>query len=236
MNRENLKLLLVATVCLAAGWSGPAVASAAVAFAVNSDKVDGKHAVGSGASIAARKGKLVATNPTTGRLPNNLIAKAPDAAKLGGVAAASMRVLALAPRSFRSTGGTTIGAANVGPWIPTTPDSGFQTTFLVPPGHTSGAPLKVDITVWSSLLCEYRAQLEFEVGDFAPNATTTYPLVGSFYVLPATSGYSTVTFDLASPSAEAPLAAGQLVILSFLRQASQGSCSNLEVPGLQVRY
>lgn len=192
--------------------------------------------VGAGATSAVRKGKLVATSPTTGRLPNNIIAKAPDSSKLGGATAANMRVLALGTRSFRSTGGTTIGTGNVGPWIPATPDSGFQTTFMVPPGHTSGASLKVDIAVWSPLLCEYRAQLGFEVGAFAPNATTTYPLVGGYYVLPATSGYSTITFTLASPSPEAPLAAGQLVILTFIRQANQGNCSNIEVPGLQVRY
>lgn len=37
-------------------------------------------AVGSGASTAQRKGKLVATNPRTGKLPNNILSQAPDAA------------------------------------------------------------------------------------------------------------------------------------------------------------
>ena len=52
--------------------------------AENADKVDGKHAVGSGASVNARKGKLVATDPGNGRLPNNIISKAPDSQQLDG--------------------------------------------------------------------------------------------------------------------------------------------------------
>ena len=62
----------------------PAIADAVARYARNAGKVDGKHAVGSGASRAKRKGKLVATSRRTGRLPNNIIAKAPDAARLGG--------------------------------------------------------------------------------------------------------------------------------------------------------
>jgi hypothetical protein len=53
-------------------------------FAHNADKVDGKHAVGAGSTLEGRKGKLVATNRTTGRLPDNIIATAPDADKLDG--------------------------------------------------------------------------------------------------------------------------------------------------------
>ena len=50
---------------------------------MNSDKVDGKHAVGAGATPTSRAGKLVATN-SSGRLPNNIIAKAPDSGLLDG--------------------------------------------------------------------------------------------------------------------------------------------------------
>lgn len=56
-----------------------------VKLAKNADKVDGKHAVSASASSARRKGKLVATSPKTAKLPNNIIAKAPDADKLDGV-------------------------------------------------------------------------------------------------------------------------------------------------------
>lgn len=59
-------------------------ASAARVDASNADRVDGRHAVGAGARVAARKGKLVATNAKTGRLPNNIIARAPNSARLAG--------------------------------------------------------------------------------------------------------------------------------------------------------
>jgi hypothetical protein len=64
--------------------AGPAVGAAVVRYARNAGKVDGKHAVGAGARRSARAGKLVATDKRTGRLPNNIIAKAPNASKLGG--------------------------------------------------------------------------------------------------------------------------------------------------------
>jgi hypothetical protein len=71
-----------ATVLVLAG--APAIGAAVVRYARNAGKVDGKHAVSSGATRAKRKGKLVATSRRTGRLPNNIIAKAPNAARLGG--------------------------------------------------------------------------------------------------------------------------------------------------------
>ncbi|MGH3011514.1 MAG: hypothetical protein ACRDMY_06710 [Gaiellaceae bacterium] len=53
------------------GTTGPAVAHGVrhALFAHSADKVDGKHAVASSASVANRRGKLVATSGTTGRLP-----------------------------------------------------------------------------------------------------------------------------------------------------------------------
>ena len=82
--RRHLTTIIVAMVTAAITAGGPALA-AAVAEAVNADTVDGKHAVGAGASVANRKGKLVATSGTTGRLPNNIISKAPNANQLDGI-------------------------------------------------------------------------------------------------------------------------------------------------------
>jgi hypothetical protein len=45
---------------------------------------NGRHAVGAGASVADRKGELVATNADTGRLPNDIIAKALNSNLLDG--------------------------------------------------------------------------------------------------------------------------------------------------------
>lgn len=87
LSRDNVKLALVAAFCLTVPLAAPAVGHGVehALFAHDSDKVDGKHAVSSGASTDTRKGKLVATNATTGRLPNNIIAKAPDAGLLDGL-------------------------------------------------------------------------------------------------------------------------------------------------------
>ena len=81
MIRKHLSTILVAMVTAAVTAGAPAIAAAF--DALNADKVDGKHAVGAGASVTKRKGKLVATNKQ-GRLPNNIIKKAPDANKLDG--------------------------------------------------------------------------------------------------------------------------------------------------------
>ena len=83
MTRNSLALALstVALVIAAAGTGGPAIAGV---FASDSHKVDGKHAVGARASVANRAGKLVATN-SAGRLPNNIITKAPNADRLDGL-------------------------------------------------------------------------------------------------------------------------------------------------------
>ena len=82
--RRNLTTILVAMVTAAVTAGGPAIAATIADYARNADKVDGKHAVAAGSTVANRKGKLVATSATTGRLPDNIIAKAPDAQKLDG--------------------------------------------------------------------------------------------------------------------------------------------------------
>ena len=84
--RRNLLIVITASVVSLVWVAGPTVAQAAY-DAVNADKVDGKHAVSAGAAPGARAGKLVATDGN-GRLPNNIIAKAPDASRLGGVSPA----------------------------------------------------------------------------------------------------------------------------------------------------
>jgi hypothetical protein len=62
--------MVVALIALFVALTGSA-AAVTVAFAQNSDKVDGKHAVGYGASLSARKGKLVATSTANGRVPDS---------------------------------------------------------------------------------------------------------------------------------------------------------------------
>ena len=83
MKKLAMTIMLVA---LAAALM-PAAVEAGVRFArfaKNADKVDGFHAVGGGASVDRRSGKLVATN-SQGTLPNDIIAKAPDSERLNGL-------------------------------------------------------------------------------------------------------------------------------------------------------
>jgi hypothetical protein len=72
--------------------TGPSVARAAREV-INADKVDGKSAVSAGASPDKRAGKLVATD-RNGRLPDDVIQQAPDAAKLGGKSPAAFAAAA----------------------------------------------------------------------------------------------------------------------------------------------
>jgi hypothetical protein len=81
--RSHLSIVITAVVTAAVFAGGPSLAQAAF-DAVNSDKVDGKHAVGAGATPTKRAGKLVATNGD-GLLPNDIIAQAPDADLLDGL-------------------------------------------------------------------------------------------------------------------------------------------------------
>lgn len=139
-SRENVKLLAVATVCILVSIGGP-VAARATYDAMNAHKVDGKHAVGAGASIAQRKGKLVATSGTTGRLPNNIIAVAPDSAKLGGKLPAAYRFISLDPMSWFVRNGATV-TPGYGPlggvWLPDAGNPSVDFGFTIPPSYSGG--------------------------------------------------------------------------------------------------
>lgn len=81
--KRHLSTFVIAFVTAAVTAGGPALA-AAVAEAVNADTVDGRHAVGPGASPAERAGKLVATN-RSGTFPRSVVGKAADADRLDGL-------------------------------------------------------------------------------------------------------------------------------------------------------
>ena len=90
--RRHLPVAFTCVVICTIFASGPDLARAAIDI-VNADTVDGRDAVGVNASIDARKGKLVATSPSTGLLPNNIISKAPNADRLDGLDSNAFRVL-----------------------------------------------------------------------------------------------------------------------------------------------
>lgn len=111
--------------------------------AQNAHQVDGKHAVGSGASLTQRKGKLVAT-ASNGRLPNNIISKAPNAGKLDGVKSDDYRFLHLDLGSVYVLGGADFsGGVRL-------PDSGSPSAswqWTLPQDYRAGRPVTLVLQV-----------------------------------------------------------------------------------------
>jgi hypothetical protein len=112
--RVALVLSVAALVTSLALSAGPALARAVV----DADKVDGLSAVKSTTSTQQRSGKLVATDPKTGKLPNNILAKAPDAAHLSGLPASAYKGTYLPP---------TVATTNPYPASVTSEEGTYQT-------------------------------------------------------------------------------------------------------------
>ncbi len=110
---------------------GPALATTVVDFAKNAGAVNGKKAVAANASVAQRKGKLVATGGLSGQLPNNIIARAPDSSKLQGVPLSGLAV------SYLDVDGT---------WLPTTAMKTICRTPVFVPKADSVATMEVSET------------------------------------------------------------------------------------------
>jgi hypothetical protein len=152
--RDYLKrhLPIVMTAVLVAGLmtTGPAAARA-VYDTVNAHMVDGKHAVDSNSTVAHRAGQLVATN-ATGRLPNDIIARAPDSAKLDG-----LPLSAFAPTILYASGSANLEpgpACQTSSFTPTRPSfavirvdadifgaHGSGTGYAVQPGYSTNGGL-----------------------------------------------------------------------------------------------
>ena len=85
--RTDMRTVVIALAAGLLGANAPAIAHGVqhAVFAHDSDKVDGIHAVGAGATTAQRKGKLVATSKTTGKFPAAAIPKVGDSDELDGM-------------------------------------------------------------------------------------------------------------------------------------------------------
>lgn len=106
----------------------------------NADTVDGFHATGCSATRIARAGKLVATCKSTGRLPNNIIAKAPDSSRLGGKTASSYLLSGrILTRHFSCAGNTMVADASTTTYVTDGPlleaqNGGFRCNLTLPDG------------------------------------------------------------------------------------------------------
>lgn len=143
--RESAKLIAVAAGCLVIGLALPTAASdtqRARLAGGNADTVDGKHAVGAGASVTRRRGKLVATSGTTGRLPNNIIATAPDSARLGGYTHMQTRSMPLLVQGGLPQGGAGL-SVDGSMQLPV--GSSGSWSFVLPPDYRAGDPVRADL-------------------------------------------------------------------------------------------
>jgi hypothetical protein len=83
--RRSLPVVVAVVATAGLTLGGPAIARTAAAG--DADTLDGRPGVGCSATLSARAGAYVATcasGPQKGRLPNDIIRRAPDAAKLAG--------------------------------------------------------------------------------------------------------------------------------------------------------
>lgn len=153
--RRHLSTIAVAFVTAAVTAGGPALAAAF--DAINADKVDNRHAVGAGATSDERKGKLVATSPTTGRLPNDIIAKAPNADRLGGLNAAAFSrrlkrtVVVNGSGTAAENGAALRTAINSIPTDSTGPAAGREWLVLIGPGKFGLGGMTLDMRDYVNL-------------------------------------------------------------------------------------
>jgi hypothetical protein len=197
--RDNIKLVVIATVCLLIGLSAPAVGHGVrhALFAHNADKVDGKHAVGSGASIANRSGKLVATDPNSGLLPNNIIATAPDADRVDGFHADQLaraaRMIPNAALTLSPTAEQTFGPA----LSITAPTAGFVVINATATINNIGSSCTTGCNAFGRvrhIQTGTHSNLSIAAAHPASDGQTAYTNVGMHNVFPVAAGEN--TFDI----------------------------------------
>jgi hypothetical protein len=198
---------LVATLAIAAVFAVAAPAIAGVGSSrINATTVDGFHAVGCAAPSADRSGKLVAAC-SNGQLPNNIIARAPNAARLGGaVPSAYLRGQFVSTRDF---------TCSPGGFVPTSPGAYFSTGYeltvngpaalsfacnsALPDGATVGHMTLVaqDFDPGGSIDCNlWRSQL------FPPIATLSNMALAGTSVAFNGGAITVTTGDIATPEVE----------------------------------
>lgn len=239
--RKHLTTMLVAFVTAAVAAGGPAIAEVIADYAKNADKVDGRHAIGAGASLADRKAKLVATDATTGRLPNNIIARAPDSAKLNGFSHAKLRTLQMPVHGSWISGGASLGYSGVHLAPDSTSDIRFN--FVVPPDHTADAPIYADIVYMElgAAACSWyveTAGLTGPTSDGSVGNGAWYTTESSYSgAIEVASGAQNDVFKKSFrwPFASPP---GNVIQFGLSRVGANAadSCGNVTIMGMMFRY
>lgn len=248
LSRENAKLAAVAAVSITVALAAPAAATAAY-DALNADKVDGKHAVAAGASVNNRKGKLVATSATTGRLPNNIVAKAPDADRLDGMDSSKLRYINLDVMAAFVNGVGSGQSRAYGPnfGIHLVDGGGDVSASVVVPPDFTGTSMKLHV-LWH--IAETGCSVQVlpnsvsvgGVGTVIPSggSSTAGLSGGGVIAAPGTANQVAQTvWTLGPPSDSRPLQPGQAYGFGFFRNngSDPDNCTaDLVIGGMWITY
>lgn len=247
--RQHLTTIVVATVTAAVTAGGPVIAATVVDFAHNADKVDNRHAVGAGTSSSKRAGKLVATDGS-GRLPNNIIAKAPNSDRLGGFTHAQTRAKSLALPIMQNAEGF---------HLERNPDTPALTmSFVIPSDYVRGAPLKLELIYRQTNACATFLRAygyitdpvtrtwnrgiwdnngEFVSGEAVwahPDATEHQATISFPVTTPATGEAHKLTLTLDQPAS--PGAAVSLNLRRYGDHESDTCAQSFIIAGMNLRY
>lgn len=167
-------VIAVVIVTATAGGAG----AKAVYDAHNADKVDGLHAVGAGATLKKKAGKLVAADHS-GRLP--------DSTRLGGYTHRQMATMSIPAQAAYVSQGATMSSR--GPVLYATNGGEMTVGFVIPPDHKAGSRLKVRVVYEedSDAACSWYVYAEGLEGPDAPNSETNMHNGG--WLVPGTSAY-----------------------------------------------
>ncbi len=233
----------ILAVALILAFGGGAVARGKY-DATNAHKVDGKHAVSSGASVKARKGKLVATNPKTGQLPFNIIAKSPDSNRLGGYSHTAMSAMTIPPQGVAVSGSATSYADGVS--FDSSGNGELRFGVVIPPDHKAGTQLKVDLVYRESSAgaCSWYAATSGLEGPDSPTGSDIHN--GAWQFPGSGTGYSGVVSvpagvgDVHTTTFNWPFLDNPGMFVQFAVQRVGGNaadtCGGITIYGIQYRY
>lgn len=171
-------LAVVAVVMTAAATGAGATM---VYDAQNAHKVDGFHAVGAGATLAQKAGKLVAAD-ANGRLP--------DSSKLGGYTHRQMATMSIPVQAAYVSQGANMSRG--GPVLSGTNGGEMTVGFVIPPDHKPGTGLTMQMVYGedSPTACNWYVYLDGLEGPDAPNDQSNLHNAG--WLVPGTSSFDGV--------------------------------------------
>lgn len=238
--RTHATTILVAMITAAVTAGGPAIAEVLADYARDADKVDGRHAVHANTSVPNRKGKLVATDGTTGRLPDNIIRQARDSARLAGHAHRDLRSFPL-PVQAAAASGTAMKSSS---GVTLSPDSygGLRLGMILPPDYRAGAPVYADIVYEEGVAgpCSWHAYADGLVGPVdgtSYNGGWTVSATDQEGLIPVPVNGNTFkkTFKWMVPHVTQP---GTAIEFDLSRDGSHESddCGYVHIRALRIRY